>query len=733
MAVLVYFLKLIDVVVQKEGLAFQYEWAPSIGVSMSFWVDGLSLFFALLIISFGILIVIYSYSYLKGEQFIGRFYAYLILFMGAMLGLVLSDNLISLFVFWELTSFSSYLLIGFYHYRERSRYAARQGLLVTGLGGLAMLAGFVLMGMAGDSYGIQDLLGQKDLVLNSSFLPAIVVLVLLGIVTKSAQFPFHFWLPNAMEAPTPVSAYLHSSTMVKAGIYLLFRLNPVFSHSPLWMGLLMATGAVTMVLGAVEAIRSDDLKRILAYTTISALGLFVLMVGIGSEHALKAALFYLFGHAFYKGGLFLMAGIMDQQSGTRSLGKLEAIKTSMPFTAIAAGLACASMIGLVPFLGFLGKEMVYKAAMEAEMFMVMLTVAVFLANVFFVAVAIKVFFGIFVHHSPEEKKIPVTDPSRWMVIPPLALGLGGLFFGIFPAWAMKGLFESALAGTIGEASDWDLSLWHGFNKVVWLSLGTVLAGFVLYKGREVRTEVLSKVFAFLEGLPAKGYRKSIFLLQKWAYLQTQWVQNGYLRNYIAVFVAAFILLVGYYVYQSGLFYEVGISLEFKDLFNNKLLILLLIVSTLVFIFRSKSQLMVIAAIGIIGYSIALSYTIYSAPDVAITQFLAESLGLILLILIASRLPGLDTSKLRIKGIYLVVSVLFGLLMTLVTLLGMGVEKSSKLKEYFLSNSLLEGKGANAVNVILVDFRALDTLGEISVLVIAMLGIISLLREKSVKP
>jgi len=731
--VLIYFLGLVNPVMEKGHLVYKYAWIPHLGVSLTFLVDGLSLFFAILIVAFGILIVIYSYSYLNGVKYIGRFYAYLILFMGAMLGLVLSDNLISLFVFWELTSFSSYLLIGFYHNQERSRVAARQALLVTGLGGLAMLAGFVLLGMAGGSYEIQELISQKDLLLASTYLQGIVVLLLLGVFTKSAQFPFHFWLPNAMEAPTPVSAYLHSATMVKAGIYLIFRLNPIFSHSQLWSVLLLVIGGITVVLGVLEAFRSVDLKRILAYTTISALGLFVLMVGIGSEKALKAALFYLAAHAFYKGGLFLVTGIIDHQMGTRSLDKLTSVKLKMPITALATGLACASMMGIIPFLGYLGKEMIYDASLGVSSWNYFITTIVFIANVFFVAISIKIYAGLFMHNSPSGNSEPVKEPSFWMVAPPLALGGIGLLLGGFGKWFLNDIPKSALQAMLAEPVRLDLSLWHGFNQVVWLSLFTLLVGLLVFKKGLGVLKLYSTVHGALESIPEKGYKKGIYLLQKWAYVQTKWIQNGYLRNYISVFIATFILLVGYFLFYSGLLGEERILLDTRSFFNNKLVILILIISTLSFIFKSKSQLVVVAAIGIIGYSIALSYTMYSAPDVAITQFLAESLSLILLVLIAPRLPGLGGSKFRIKGVYLAISILFGIVMTYITLMGMGLEKPTALKEYFLGNSVLEGKGANAVNVILVDFRALDTLGEISVLVIAMVGIVSLMRGKSFKP
>ncbi|MDN3671069.1 proton-conducting transporter membrane subunit [Echinicola jeungdonensis] len=733
LGVLVYFVGLVQPVLEKGSLEYPYQWANELGVSLNFLVDGLSLFFALLILSFGLLILIYASSYLKGDPKIGRFYMYFLFFLGSMLGLVLASNLISLFVFWELTSFSSYLLIGYYNQKEKSRKAARQALLVTGLGGLAMLAGFVLLGMAGGTYEIPALLDNAGLLENHPYTQAIVLLISFGVFTKSAQFPFHFWLPNAMEAPTPVSAYLHSSTMVKAGIYLIFRLNPLLTQSEFWKDILLIIGAITLLVGAVEAFRSDDLKRVLAYTTISALGLFVLMAGIGSKDALKAAFIYLIAHALYKGGLFLVTGILDHKCGTRNISDLAEVRKKMPLTALATGLACASMVGLIPLLGFLGKEMVYKASLSFTSWNWGMMGIVMLSNVFFVAIAFKIFIALFLQPSKDKTTQPVNEASIWMLIAPLVMGFAGLFIGAFPEFSLKSISGSAVPSILGSPLELDLSLWHGFNFIFILSLATIAIGFILFLGRTRILVWMSKIKIPFESLPEKGYQNVVEGLQKWANSQTRWIQNGYLRNYISIFIFVFIVLVTFHVIRSGLIFDELIKLGSQDIINNKLIILFLVVVTLVFIFLSKSQLMVVAAIGIIGYSIALSYTMYSAPDVAITQFLAESLSLILLILIAPQLPGLVNTKLKIKGRYLLVSILFGLVMTWVTLMGMGVEKSSPLKDYFLKNSILEGKGANAVNVILVDFRALDTLGEISVLAITMVGIISLLKVSKINP
>ncbi|HEU5462661.1 MAG TPA: proton-conducting transporter membrane subunit, partial [Candidatus Binatia bacterium] len=393
----IYFANFVPAISAGEVMTFSHEWSPSLGLTLSFLVDGLSLLFALLISGIGALILIYAGSYLAGHPHLGRFYAFILLFMASMLGLVLCDNLLVLFVFWELTSISSYFLIGFDHEREAARAAALQALLVTGGGSLALLAGILLLGLAGGSLEVSALLANAEVVRASNLYVPIVLLVLAGAFTKSAQVPFHFWLPGAMEAPTPVSAYLHSATMVKAGVYLLARLSPVLGGTELWLHTLSAVGAVTMVTGAYLALRQTDLKLILAYLTVSALGILILFLGIGTTQAIAAAMVFLLAHALYKGALFLVAGIVDHETGTRDVNKLGGLRSAMPITAMAAGLAALSLAALPPTLGFIGKEMLLEATLAANGAGPILTVALVLASIIFVATAgivgVRPFFG----------------------------------------------------------------------------------------------------------------------------------------------------------------------------------------------------------------------------------------------------------------------------------------------------------------------------------------------------
>ncbi|MFB3140368.1 MAG: proton-conducting transporter membrane subunit, partial [Candidatus Acidiferrales bacterium] len=359
LALTVYFAGQAGRVAAGEVLAVSIDWVPSLGIALSFYLDGLSLLFALLISGIGALVVVYAGGYLAGHAHLGRFYAFLLMFLASMLGLVLANNVITLFVFWELTSVSSYLLIGFEHEREAARQAALQALLVTGLGGLALLAGLLLLGQAGGSMELSELLTRGEAIQAHPFYAPILLLILAGAFTKSAQFPFHFWLPSAMEAPTPVSAYLHSATMVKAGIYLLARFNPVLGGTELWFYIVTAAGAATMLVGAYLAFQQSDLKRILAYSTMSALGMMVLLLGLGTELAVKAAIVSILVHALYKGALFLVAGAVEHETGTRDVDRLGGLRRAMPITAAAAALAALSMAGLPPLFGFIGKEMVY--------------------------------------------------------------------------------------------------------------------------------------------------------------------------------------------------------------------------------------------------------------------------------------------------------------------------------------------------------------------------------------
>ena len=720
---------------QGESFVSSFSWIDSLNIHLTFYLDGLSLFFTMLITVMGLLVLLYSFKYMEDYPNRGVFFSYLLLFMGAMLGLVLSANLISLFVFWELTSFSSFLLIGFKNQKAESRRAARQALLVTAGGGLALMSGFILLEVITTSdFDLLSTLSSAELVQGSNLHVAAVILISTGAISKSAQFPLHFWLPNAMAAPTPVSAYLHSATMVKAGVYLIFRLNPLFEDIALWSYVLGITGAVTMTWGAFKALQQDDIKKILAYTTISALGIFFMMTGIGGENAINAVMVYVLAHALYKGGLFLLAGNIEHQTGSRKLSELSDLVRKMPYTATAVIFACASMAGVIPFIGFVGKELLYEALYHSSSKLdIAYLVMLFLAGAFFTAATLKIVYGAFLKKGKLQDKA-IKEAGVLMVFSPLFLGIVGLFTGIVPQftvepllkWAAAAVYQTEFPTQLSTDTSMKLKLWHGFNIVLLLSLLTLLFGVGIYAIRK-SIKKLNKPFWLNADFI---YDKFIRGTSDFSKAVTNVVQNGYLRNYIAVFVVTFSGMMIYVFIDGGFIASVDVENLFESAQIYELVIIALVTLATAFLFKTKSRLIVTATFGIIGYSIALAYTLFSAPDVAITQFLAETLSLILLILILHRLPPYTLKKNIAHKKYLPLALLFGVIMAFTSFTLLNREVNADLKTFFLENSLSEGKGKNAVNVILTDFRALDTLGEITVLTVTMIGIIALLKIKS---
>jgi len=727
LGIIVYFTTFLEPILQGERIIQTISWINSLNIHITFLLDGLSLFFVLLVLVFGLLVLIYSHKYMEDSPQSGRFICYLLLFMASMLGVVLSINLISLFIFWELTSFTSFLLIGFNHKKEHSRRAARQALLVTAGGGLALLAGFILLEIsAGSGYQLMDLLNESDVVRNSPLRSVIIILIAVGAISKSAQFPLHFWLPNAMAAPTPVSAYLHSATMVKAGVYLIFRMNPLFQDIALWHNLLGVTGAITMILGAFKAFQEDDLKRILAYTTISALGIFFMMIGLGGEAAIHAAMVYVMAHALYKGALFLTVGSIDQKTGVRRISQLSDLMTKMPVTGIAVFFSLASMAGVLPFLGFVGKELLYDALYEAQgTSSLIYLILLFVAGAFFTAVGIDIIYNAFLKKGDLRHRL-IQKASLLMSIPPLLLAVISLVAGFAPGIVVEPLLKWSAAGIQGSEPSMKLKLWHGFNLVFLLSIATLLAGAGLYLIRGPLRKFRKPSWLSGDYL----YHRSVRSFESLATSSTRILQNGFLRKYISMVILAFSILMCFALIDGQLLGLISSEDIFRNMQIYEVVLLVFIVIATTFLFRIKSRLIVTATFGIIGYSIALSYTLFSAPDVAITQFLAETLTLILLILIIHRLPSYTLQKKIARIKYLPIAILFGAIMAITAFLLLNQEKNSSLQAYFLENSLPKGKGQNAVNVILVDFRALDTLGEITVLTVTMIGIMALL---SIKP
>lgn len=707
-----------------EFLAGSWNWVPSLNLDVSYYFDGLSLLFFLLISGIGGLVLIYGGAYLKGNEQLGRFYSIILLFMAAMLGLVASDHLVIMFIFWEVTSISSYLLIGFKHENEEARKSALRALVITGSGGLALLGGIVLLGQVAGTFKFSELLLKTDIIIHSSLAIPILVLVLIGAFTKSAQFPFHFWLPGAMAAPTPVSSYLHSATMVKAGFFLLARLMPVLGDIAAWQNIIMLFGTVTMLFGALMAVAQTDLKKLLAYSTISALGLLFLLLGINTQLSVKAAMLFLIIHSLYKGSLFMVAGIIDHSTGTRDVLSLNGLYRFMPIVAISAGVAAFSMSGLPPLLGFIGKELIYEAKVQAPAIYQWVLPLTILASALNVAIALVVgvrpFLGNLDHTSAIKHNV-----SAGFWIGPFILALPSLFLGAFPSLVSP--FSNAAASAVrAEQIAVKLALWHGLNPVLLMSFGTVLLGIGIYLVRERLRNFKKEVDKSTVWGPKRIYEKGFNLLLEFAKKHTDWVQNGSLRVYIAVIMSTVVVATGYTLGKINGWDLLSTNFSHAKLYEWAVALTIL-VAAMVIVF-TPSRIISAVASGVIGYSIALIFVLYSAPDLAITQILVETLTVILFVSVVYFLP-LYKSNLKAinKWFNALLATVFGILMTVLTLKATQVQIEESISSFFVENSLTAAYGRNIVNVILVDFRALDTLGELTVLGISAIGIVALLR------
>jgi len=724
----IYFFSYLPKICGEDCLTFtySYRWIPSLAIQLSFYMDGLSLLFALLISGIGALVMIYAGGYLKGHDAIGRFYIYILLFMSSMLGVVLASNLITMFVFWELTSFSSYMLIGFYHEKEKSRWAALQALLVTGLGGLALLAGVLLIGNAGKSLELSYLLGNHIQLGSHSLYVPMLLLILVGAFTKSAQVPFHFWLPGAMEAPAPVSTYLHSATMVKAGVYLLARFNPILGGTNEWHYLVTLAGASTMFIGALLALPQTDLKKLLAYTTVSALGILVMLIGLGTELASKAAIVFLFVHSLYKGALFMVAGTIDHETGTRDIRYLSGLMKLMPITAVAAILAAFSMSGFPPLLGFIGKELLYEAKLHAPSAAQVILLTGIVANAVNVTVAIIVGIRPFLGQKKETPK-KAHEAPRSMWIGPLIMSGVGLFLGLFPELLSRPIVSSAVTAIQAKQTILELKSWHGINLVFMLSVFTVLIGIGFFLVRQWFQRNAEKL-KFAEAItPTALFKQGLDYLLQFARLQTRFLQNGYLRYYLVTIMIATVGLVSFQLFRLGNFGQV---ITLSDMRFYEIALVLLMIMAAFMAIRSKSRIAAVAALGVVGYGVALIYVLYGAPDLAITQLVVETLTVVLFVLVVYHLPPFSRiSRRTSRWRDVILAVAAGGMMTVLVLIAQKIQLFPTISTYFAENSVPLAHGRNIVNVILVDFRAIDTLGEITVLSSAAIGVFAMLKLK----
>ena len=720
----IYFAGHIGAVSRGEVPSQVIHWVPSLGVNLSFRLDGLALLFSLLITGIGTMVFLYTSYYLKGHTYLDRFYGYLSVFMAAMLGLVLSDNMISLFLFWELTSISSFFLIGFNNHDQGSRTSALQALAITGFGGLFLLAGAIVFGFIGGTFSIQELLNSGIDFRESPFYILLLVFIFVAAFTKSAQFPFHFWLPGAMKAPTPVSTYLHSATMVKAGVYLLLRFTPVLGNHEYWYSTLVTVGAITMLYAAFQTLFRMDLKGILAYSTISVLGILVFLIGIGTPFALQAAVVFIMVHALYKAALFLITGIIDHETGTRDVTKLQGLKAVMMPVAIAGILAMFSNAGMFPSFGFIGKDLIYEATLHSSS-TILFTMIAIITNVFLLyagyQVAIKPFFGTLPDTFSE---VHLPDKRLWM--PPLFLGILGMLFGLFPSLVDATIFQPLLAELLPNQSINPVKLWHGFNTVLYLSILTVVLGIALLYFLKPTSKKEVGLTQFNAITPQSIIRGFANLFQKFAILWTNSFQNGYLRNYILTIILFLTFLISYYLISHMTF-----QIDFNSLLEltiYEVATLLIMIVAIFFTIFTKSRLSAVAAMGVIGYAICLIFVYYSAPDLAMTQFTIDTLTVILFVLVLYRLPkylNLSETKTRIRDAF--VAILFGSFITILAMEVLQVSHAGATKRFYAENAYVLAKGKNIVNVILVDFRGLDTMIEITVLAIAALGVFGLLK------
>ncbi|WP_282039492.1 monovalent cation/H+ antiporter subunit A [Halomonas alimentaria] len=709
-----------------EALRVSVTWIPSLGLDLAFRLDGLSLLFNLLIMGIGLLILLYAHYYLSPEEPYGRFYAYLILFMASMVGIVMADNLILLWLYWELTSLSSFLLIGFWSHRSDARKGARMALTVTGAGGLALLAGLLLLGDMVGSYAMDDVLAGGEAILADPRYPIMLALVLLGAFTKSAQFPFQFWLPHAMAAPTPVSAYLHSATMVKAGIFLMARLHPAIAGSDLWSAVVSLVGMATMLYGAWFALVKTDLKGILAFSTVSHLGLITVLLGIGSPMAVLAALFHILNHATFKAALFMSAGIIDHETGTRELGRLGGLKRAMPVTALLTSVAGAAMAGVPLLNGFISKEMFFTETVETPVLAGLswvLPVLATIGGILSVAYSLRLVHAVFFKPAKQgPPKAPHEPP--WLMRAPVELLVAlCVIVGLAPVLA-EGLLGLAVEAVLGEPLDFHLAIWHGLNLPLAMSGIAIVAGVAAY-WRHADLRHFHRGFGPVDARLV--FEAALQRLGRWSERSLGRFDGGSLQRYMTWLLFASLLMGGLGLARmSGLTGALGNQpVDGVVLLGAALLVFGGIATAVTHRFRLISLIM----LSVVGLVVSLTFARFSAPDLALTQLSVEVVTMILLMLalffLPQKTPTESSNRRNLRDV-----VLAGALGLVVASLNYAVltRDTTPISGFFLENSVPGGGGHNVVNVILVDFRGFDTLGEITVLALAGLAIFKLLNR-----
>jgi multicomponent Na+:H+ antiporter subunit A len=702
------------------------EWVPELGIDLTLRLDGFALLLALLVSGIGVVVCAYSARYFapRGEG-LGRLIGLLALFAGSMLGVVLSDNLIALFAFWELTSLTSYLLIGNEHSQPRARAAALQALLVTGAGGLVMLAGFVLVGQAAGTFELSAILAEPPP--SSAALTVGLVLVLVGAMTKSAQYPFHSWLAGAMIAPTPVSAYLHSATMVKAGIYVVARFAPVFATVAPWRATVVVVGLVSMIVGALRAWRQYDLKLLLAYSTISQLGFLFVLFGIGTTDGAFAGCLLIVAHALYKAALFMVVGIVDHESGTRDFRRLDGFPASWNTVRIVTIAAAASMAGIPLTLGFLAKEAAYDAFAHGQIAAAALVlVGLVVGSCLTVAYTVRFVVGVFFSPARETHRVAAVrvthGASAAFLVAPALLAALGVLFGVVPA-LIDPLVDAGVRALVSGSSPRAVQIWHGITLALVLSVLTYVVGGLLAWARESLSYLLSRGAQIPSG--EVGYLGSLRALNFLSDRVTGTVQSGSLPVYAGVILFTVALLPGIAILRADA-WPSSLAIASQPA---QIAIAALVVGAAVAAAAARRRFTAAISVGVTGYAMAGLFVVHGAPDLALTQVTVETLTVIVFMLVLRRLPDQfgtrDTPIRRVQRLSIALAV--GVMVFVFAIVAGSSRTVAPVSAEMVARSLADAHGRNVVNVILVDFRAMDTLGEITVLTVAAIGAVALAR------
>lgn len=734
-----------------DPITVSIPWIPSLGIHFTLYLDSLSLLFALLITGIGSLVVLYSIFYLsKDREKLHLFYAYLMLFMGAMLGSVLSDNLLVLYTFWELTSVSSFLLIAYWYQRKRSRYGAQKAMYITMTGGFSMLLGFIILYVASGTFSIREIIAMGDVVTaHNLFIPA-MFFILLGAFTKSAQFPFHIWLPDAMEAPTPISAYLHSATMVKAGVYLVTRLTPIFGAQLEWSWTIIIVGVITLFWGSFNALKQYDLKALLAYSTISQLGLIMSLLGVGSlglneqftdisllyMGAFLAAIFHLINHSVFKGSLFMMVGILDHETGTRDIRKLGGIIHLMPISFTLTMIGAFSMAGLPPFSGFLSKEMFFTSMLTLSennsSWVMIIPIVIWIASIFTFIYSMIIIFKSFTgtYHADLLERKPHEAPVG-MLAPPAVLAILAVALFLFPGLVVTSILEPTVKGmapqVFAQYTDWHphITAWHGPNLELFMTIGVVLIGTFLYLTIEKWKTPVFELIPKRINL-SQGYDKAIIYMEKLGAKVTKSYMTGSTTHYLSYIFCFLIIMVLGTLLATGSFYLDTSNDSPIEWFEIALGVVTVAAS--IYVLFSKSRLTSIMGVSVVGFTISLYFVIFRAPDLALTQLVVETISTTLFLLCFYFLPKLkaNVESIKFKMVNAIIALGVGITLTLVGLSAYGYRMFEPIAGFFSNSYELSG-AKNIVNSLLVDFRAFDTMLEIVVLFAAGIGIYTLIK------